>query len=160
MQCLDSPADGSSSRLMRVCFRASDCGGEGWADEWEAQPLILLDHNKSLFSLRSVWENRAPNLILASPALSFQKQPLNPLEQGDKSFHLSLAPQNRPEIPRLNGREKTAELKCSEALGVQEQRKELSGRLRTPLKALLGPDRVGGTGHPGSWEKPGFWILM
>jgi hypothetical protein len=43
--------------------------------------------------------------------LSFQKQPLNPLEQGDKSFHPSLAPQNRPEIPRLNGREKTAERK-------------------------------------------------
>lgn len=132
------------------CFRLRR-GGEGRAglmNGREAQPLILLDHNKSLFSLRSVWENRAPYLIVASPALSFQKQPLNPLEQGDKSFHPSPAPQNRPEIPRLNSTEKTAELN-SEALRVQEQRKELSGRVRTTPKVLLGLDRVGGTGHLG-----------
>lgn len=138
------------------CFRPRR-GREGWADEWEAQPLILQDHNKSLFSLRSVWENRAPYLIAASPALSFQKQPLNPLEQGDKSFHPSPVPQNRPEIPRLNSQEKQAELN-SEALRVQEQRKELSGRVKTPPKALLDLDRVAGTGHLGSWEKSGIWL--
>lgn len=104
------------------CFRPRR-EREGWPDEWEAQPLILLDHNKSLFSLRSVWENRAPYLIAASPALSFQKQPLNPLEQGDKSFHPSPAPQNRPEIPRLNSQEKTGrtEFRGPQSSGAEER---------------------------------------
>jgi hypothetical protein len=51
----------------------------------EAQILILWITVESLFFLRSVSENRAPYLIVASLALSFQKQSLNPLRQGDKT---------------------------------------------------------------------------
>lgn len=50
----------------------------------EAQILILWITAESLFFLKSVSENRAPYLIAASLALSFKKQSLNPLRQGDK----------------------------------------------------------------------------
>lgn len=93
-------------RQTHACvFRALDRRGR--TDEWEAQPLIPPDHNKSLFSLRSVWESRAPYLIAPSLALSFQKRPLNPpwSRETNPSILFPALP-DRPEIPMLNGREK------------------------------------------------------